>query len=50
MKCIKYYRTAKKPGAEIVRVTDEEAHKIVASGAANYCSKSEWKKKVRDAS
>ena len=49
MKCIKYHHTAKKPDAQIVRVTDEEAHKIVASGAAKYCPKHEWKKKVRDA-
>lgn len=40
MKCIKH-------GDVIKRVTDEVAVNLVDTGKASYCSKEEWKKKVR---
>ena len=40
MKCIKH-------GEVIKRVTDEEADKQVSAGLASYCSRGEWKEKVR---
>lgn len=32
----------------IIRVTDDESVKMVRGGKWSYCSKSEWKQKVRD--
>ena len=43
MKCIKH-------GDIIKRVTDNVAYDLVSNARATYCSKSEWKEKVRDAS
>ena len=40
MKCIEYY----KPAAGIVRVKDEDARRVVASGKARFVAKSAWKK------
>ena len=35
-------------GKRIFRVTDEKAAELYHSGDANYASKEEWKKEVRD--
>jgi len=43
MKCMK-----NKTNETIVRVTDEEAMVMVKGSVWVYCSKSEWKEKVRD--
>lgn len=39
MKCIKPVKDGK-----IIRVKDDKAHEMVASGNYSYCPKSEWKK------
>jgi len=44
MKCVKYLTRASKP---IVRVSDEDAQKLVKTGYFEYASKSEWKKNGR---
>ena len=35
-------------GKRIFRVTDEKAASLYAEGSANYATKEEWKKEVRD--
>ena len=35
-------------GKRIFRVTDEKASELYQSGDANYATKEEWKKEVRD--
>ena len=35
-------------GKRIFRVTDEKASELYHNGDANYASKEEWKRKVRD--
>ena len=35
-------------GKRIFRVTDEKAATLYAEGSANYATKEEWKKEVRD--
>ena len=43
MKCLKNSKSN-----EIIRATDEHATKMVSGSKWSYCSKSEWKEKVRD--
>lgn len=38
-----------KSGETVKRVLRKEAEKLVSSGNWNYCPRSEWKEKVRDA-
>jgi hypothetical protein len=54
MKCIKHGDVIKRITDEVAanldvikRVTDEVAANLVGMGKASYCSKEEWKKKVR---
>ena len=47
MKCVKTYRTATHT-PQILRVSDEEAAKMVGEKKAMYVPKRLWKKKVRD--
>ena len=35
-------------GKRILRATDEKASQLYADGEANYATKEEWKKEVRD--
>lgn len=42
MKCVK------STDGEIKRVKDDVAVELVSSGKYQYCSRSEWKKEVRD--